>query len=99
MNKVITMIILLLIAFLTTVFNFFFAIIAGPNICHYINLFTLALTITTTILLITSKKATLYTRAIIAIAITINILLNIGLINIKYGYTNWHFKSVLELAP
>ena len=65
------------------VFTFFFAIIAGPNICHYINLCVLAITITVAAFLLTEKNT--FQRYAWQFII-LNIALSIGLLIINYGY-------------
>lgn len=67
----------------TMLFIIFFTFIAGPEICHYINLCALALTITSAAILQTIKNTALYKSWQLII---FNIVLSIGLMVINYGY-------------
>ena len=97
-NKVSLIMTLLRVSFFTMLFTFFFAIIAGPNICHYINLVALSLTIAAIILFLIQKNSDTHKLWPVVIMILFNVAVSIGLMSIKYGYFNWHFKNIFELT-
>jgi len=77
---------------------FFIAIAAGPNIPHRINLSALLLTFIAIAILSVHSQSVEFKRAGLIIQIIVNICLGLGLLLIKYGYVNWHFKSLFELT-
>jgi TctA family transporter len=85
--------ILTIISICIMFFDFFFSIIAGPQIAHYINIIALLLTIISIWILIKNRlnnyKLLLY--------IIINLFFGILGMFFKYGYTGWHYDNFLEL--
>ena len=81
------------------IFTFFFAIIAGPNVSHRINLSALLLTIISIVIFSVHRRSVDFRAGrLIIIQIVINLGLGLGLLIIKYGYINWHFKNLFELT-
>ncbi len=74
-------------------FNFFFSIILGPQIAHYINIFALLITIVSICILIRNK--------LIDYKPILNIIFNLSLgilgVSLKYGYTGWHYCNLFKL--
>lgn len=74
-------------------FNFFFSMILGPQIAHYINIFALFITVVSIWILIKNRLTNYKPIA--------NIIFNLSLgilgVYLKYGYTGWHYFNLLKL--
>ena len=74
--------------------NFFFTIVLGPQISHYINIFALLLTIASIWILI--KNRLINYKPILNIIF----VLFLGFLGayFKYGYSGWHYRNLFELV-
>jgi hypothetical protein len=69
------------------IFIFFFAIVIGPEIAHYINLLALLLTIIALGIFYKYREIVEFTKSII-IQIVLNLVIGLGLMIVNYGYFN-----------
>jgi hypothetical protein len=80
------------------IFTFFFAIIGGPNYCHYLNLFALAMTLFAVIIL--KRNFFSYgflSKLALTLLLIINLTLGVFLIYTKYGYINRNYLNPFQI--
>jgi Ca2+/H+ antiporter len=100
-------IILISVLIFLTIGTFFIGFFEGPQIGHYINIFTVILNIVLTLRFLKKNKSKLLkawyenrTKLILATFGTlIQLCIAITFMNIKYGYTNWTYMNPIELIP
>ena len=82
----------------TMIFTFFFAIIGGPNYCHYINLFALVLTLIALVILKRNFFSySFFKKLLLTLLLIVNLTLGIFLMYIKYGYLNRQYLNPFQI--
>ncbi len=88
---------LLWVSLFAMISTFVFAMIAGPNICHAINICALAITIVVVIKWLNNNDKMKIKSGKVALII-FNIIFSLWLMSIKYGYFNRHYKNFFEIV-
>jgi hypothetical protein len=76
-------------------FNFFFSIITGPQIAHFINICALLFAFTAIWILMKNR---LFNRKRPIVYIIVNLSLGLLAANFKYGYTGWHYVNLFTVV-
>ena len=90
-----------------TASSLFISFFEGPQIGHYINLFSIIITIWLTVRFVKIYSVKIreiwITNRIKMILGTFGLILQLSIaftiISIRYGYTNWIYKNPIELVP
>ena len=70
------------------------SIITGPQIAHYLNLVMILFTLTLLFFLIKKR----YKKGLLFALIGVNLIIEMMLVNYKYGYINWYYINPVTIG-